>query len=78
MLATKQKAVALTTAPERNLLSQPYDHSNSESSRILEQAAALLLYLQCPLTGRERRACWHIFESKLRQYVGLVSCGGQN
>ena len=75
MLATKQEAAALTTALEQNLLTQACAHSQDKSSTILEQAAALLLYLQTPLTGREQQTCWRTFESKLRQHVGLRSCG---
>ena len=77
MLAKKERAVALTTAQEQNLLNQAYDYPQAKSSKILEQAAALLLYVQGPLSGGEQRRCWRVFESKLRQYVGLRNCGGQ-
>ncbi len=77
MLVIKQRAAASTTAPNPNPLNQAYDHSQDKSSTILEQTAALLLYLQTPLSVGEQRRCWRVFESKLRQYVGLRNCGGQ-
>ena len=77
MLAQKERAAAQTTAQEQNLLNRVYDYSQDKSSKILEQTAALLLYLQTPLSVGEQRRCWRVFESKLRQYVGLRNCGGQ-
>ena len=77
MLAQKERAAASTTAPNQNPLNQAYDHPQGQSSKILEQTAALLLYLQTPLSEGEQRKCWHVFESRLREYVSLANCGGQ-
>ena len=78
MLAQKERAAASTTAPNQNPLNQAYDHPQGQSSKILDQTAALLLYLQTPLSEGEQRKCWRAFESKLQQYVGLRNYGGKD
>jgi len=76
MIAAKQKAVALTTASTTNQHNESYRNSVS-ASRAKLQIGTPLLALQAPLSQEQQRKHWQLFESKLRQYVGLKICGGK-
>jgi len=50
--------------------------SVSEASEKLKEQIGELLwyyYLQSPLTKDERKRCWRVFESKLREYLAIRS-----
>ena len=43
----------------------------ASTGNLKDQVGELLLYLQGPLSRRERETCWHVFEARLRQYVAV-------
>jgi len=76
-MRTTKKAAALTTASKNNQHSRVYHSPLGRSSgNLREQLGVLLLYLQTPLSPDNRKTCWALFESRLRQYVDLKICGG--
>lgn len=76
-----KKAVATDSeAPEpmanHNNLNESYHHSPYKSSgKLKEQIGELILYLQTPRSHHEQQKCWVQFESMLKRYVDLESCG---
>ena len=77
MLSTKRKAAtsAEATAPKYNRLSQSYQDSASTSREKL-QIGTLLLALQRPLSHKQQKICWVLFEALLRQYLDMKISGG--
>lgn len=41
------------------------------SKKLKEEIGEVLFYLQLPLTEDERKRCWRMFESKLREYLAI-------
>lgn len=77
-----QKAMATTSeapktmAKNHNNLNESYHHSPYKSSgKLKEQIGELLLCLQTPRSHHEQQKCWVQFESMLKRYVDLESCG---
>ncbi len=81
MLSTKGKTIAHETMvePTQNaflLANKPYQMHSAESiakslKKLAGEVAGLLFYLQNPLSQHQRQKTWHIFESKLQEYLDL-------
>jgi hypothetical protein len=75
MLDEKNKA-ACTAAPKNIRQNRSYCNS-ATLSKVKLQIGTLLLALQTPLTLKEEKICWTLFDLKLRRYVELKCAGGQ-
>jgi hypothetical protein len=71
----KDKAAtsAKATASTNNLHTESYRNIPYESRAKLE-IGTLLLALQSPLSQKQQKICWALFEARLRQYLDLRIC----
>ena len=73
----KERAAARTTAPIIEQHNGSYRKPAPLSKTNLKENLGLLLYhLQSPLTKKQRRMSWQLFEVVLRQYYDVKTSGG--
>ena len=74
-MATVHETMAEPTQNAFLLASKSY-HNCSVESRAKLQIGTILLALQRPLSDKQQRICWALFEARLRDYVELKLSGG--